>query len=147
MCETHILCIVALHGNMDCLRLCHLTSGQAGVFTASSGLQIAYLSGRHGEHSYTSTTTGLVSLELFYGEKFEGFVNCSLRTYMWYLSTLYCYKFLSQSENFSQSDVERLMSLTEKKDYVGVDILLSSDWPSDVAIGANPPVSNITFEL
>jgi len=46
-----------------------------------------------------------------------------------------------QNENFSQSDVERLMSQTEKKDYVGVDILLSSDWPSDVAIGTSPPVS------
>ncbi|XP_065902892.1 CWF19-like protein 1 [Dysidea avara] len=79
--------------------------GQAGVFTTSSDLRIAYLSGRHDENSYSSTTTGDKSL----------------------------------SENFNQSDVERLFSHAEKKDYVGVDILLSSDWPSDVAIGTNPP--------
>jgi len=46
-----------------------------------------------------------------------------------------------QSDNFHQSDVDKLMSHTEKKDYVGVDILLSSEWPSDVTIGTSPPVS------
>ena len=33
----------------------HIT-GQAGVFTATDGLQVAYLSGRHSEQDYTAST-------------------------------------------------------------------------------------------
>ena len=31
-------------------------SGQAGVFTATDGLQLAYLSGRYSEQDYTAST-------------------------------------------------------------------------------------------
>ena len=36
--------------------------------------------------------------------------------------------------------MDRLTAHAQKKDYIGVDIFLSSDWPSDVTIGTTPPV-------
>lgn len=36
--------------------------------------------------------------------------------------------------------MDRLTTYAQKKDYVGVDVFLSTDWPSDVTIGTIPPV-------
>ena len=44
------------------------------------------------------------------------------------------------SEYFNQSDVDRLSTNTEKKDYAAVNIFHSNDWPSDVTIGTSRPV-------
>ena len=43
-------------------------TGQAGVFTATSGLQLAYLSGRYSEQDYTASTKNksLVGIQCTY---------------------------------------------------------------------------------
>ena len=55
-----------------------------------------------------------------------------------YACNVYC--FHMQRGCFSKSDVDRLTTHAQKKDYIGVDIFLSTDWPSDVTMGTNPPV-------
>ena len=40
-------------------------------------------------------------------------------------------------EYFNQSDVDRLYTHREKKDYVAINIFHSNDWPSDVTIGTS----------
>ena len=55
-----------------------------------------------------------------------------------YIMMNYC--FHMQRGCFSQSDMDRLTAHAQKKDYVGVDIFLSTDWPSDVTVGTAPPV-------
>ena len=43
-------------------------TGQAGVFTATNGLQLAYLSGRYSEQDYTASTEN---------KSLVGFVSCN----------------------------------------------------------------------
>ncbi|KAL5479933.1 hypothetical protein EMCRGX_G023536 [Ephydatia muelleri] len=73
--------------NLTCL-------GQRGLFTSSSGLQIAYLSG--GEYSSSQSKTSALS------------------------------------GKFGDDDVEALLSMANGKDFLGVDIFLTSDWPRGV---------------